>query len=180
MLTEHSFFKRCQIAVLQTQPVHAPRSVQQIEVRHLCHRQTDAVHDHAGFQQRQVKRLAVEGDDRIRLTKQRGDLRKHRRLLAVIAHDILSDHHAAVVDESHADLKRHGTRAAAQAGRLRIQEQHAADIPAVARKARIARADFVKRRAFDAAKLPQRYNLLAVEEWLLFDLRLWPGRGGLA
>ena len=131
VMAEYGFFKGRKIASLQAQLVYAPGCMQKVQLRHLRDGKPDPVHHHPGFQQRQVKRFAVEGHHCIKLPEKCGDFPEHRAFFAVIAHDILADHHAAMIDKPDPDFKCHRSCAAAQACRLRIQKQQAADIPAL-------------------------------------------------
>jgi hypothetical protein len=77
----------------------------------------------ARFDERQVERLAVVGDDRTGFAGKLGHRAQHRALNHRIRHQILPDAERAAVEPGAADQERVGAGAAGKAGRLEVHEQ---------------------------------------------------------
>ena len=140
-----------ELAALQTQLIDTACCMQQIQMRHLRHLQPDAVHHHARFKQRQIKRFSIKRNNCVESTKKAGDFLEHQPFFAVITHDILPDDHPSMINKANADFKCNRTCASAQPSRLRIQKQHASDIPVASAEKRIAFPDFFQRGTLNAA-----------------------------
>ena len=119
--TDDLALERRQPAVGQIRRPHAPRRPQQVEVRQ--GRPATARQDKARLEQRQVEARPVEGHEAARSLQERPQRRQQRGLLVEIAHEVLREHEAVVLEPGGSDQERVGSRAAGEPGRLGVEEE---------------------------------------------------------
>ena len=121
-VAEHGPFEGAQRARLELLPPEPAGRVQQVQVDLGRDGRALAVSDVAGQQQRHVERLAVKGDDGLVAAEHLAQRGQHRRLLGVIAHEILPHQQPIAAEVGQPDHEDVGAGPAGQPGRLGVQE----------------------------------------------------------
>ena len=125
---EQRALQRLQPARLEARLPQAPRGMQQVEVARLGQREALAVERVARLQQGHVEEAAVEGHDALAPGQVLGEPAQQRRLLVVVAHEVLPEAEALALDPAHAHEEGGRARAAGQARGLGVEEDGAAQI----------------------------------------------------
>ena len=110
-----------ELAILQPELPQPPRRMQQVQMQEPRKRGPHALERVTSFEQRQVKRLAVEGDDRLIGRERFSDRCEHRLLLRIIPKEELPDHKPRAFRGADSDQESASARPARQARRLRIE-----------------------------------------------------------
>ena len=108
---DHFALERREAAIGEARRPHAPRRAQQVEVRQRG-RPAPARHDEARLEQRQVEARTVEGHQTAGPFEERPQRRQQRRLVVEVAHEVLHENEAVVLEPGGADQKRVGAGSA--------------------------------------------------------------------
>jgi hypothetical protein len=109
-------------------PPEAAGREEQVEVRVGAQGPALAAGGEARLEERQVERLAIEADDGPEAGEQLAEREQHRRLLGVVAHEVLAEDESVALEIAEADQEDVGAGPAGEPGRLGVEEHDLASV----------------------------------------------------